>query len=204
MGTGYRERRRGGIQPRYGSFEVLVAAADRALYAAKEAGRDRTEVARDVAPRTRTPPPPLRERTPTKTPEPAPKTVLVVDDDDAVRRFLVRALAKAGYQTQDTDDPHEVIRRYEDGTADIDLLITDVMMPRMNGLTLVDRISGFAPDLRVVYMSGYMHGQVSWEGLPGSVVSFLEKPIDLAKLLETVRDALYGEPCPQVTGTADL
>ena len=183
-----------------GSCELLIAAADRALYAAKDAGRDRIEVARDVAPPPPPPPPPLpvplpvRERTPTRTPEHAPETVLVVDDDDAVRRFLVRALTKAGYHTEDTDDPHEVIRRYEDGKHDIDLLITDIMMPRMNGLTLVDRISGFAPDLRVVYMSGYMHGPTSWDGLPGSVVGFLEKPIDLAKLRRTVRDALDERP----------
>ncbi len=179
-----------------------MAAADRALYAAKEAGRDRIEVVQDVAPRTRTPP--LGGRTQTGTLERVTATVLVVDDDDSVRGFLTRALAKAGYQTQDTDDPHEVIRRYENGADDIDLLITDVMMPRMNGLTLVDRISGFAPDLRVVYMSGYMHGQVSWEGLPGSVVGFLEKPIVLAKLLRTVRDALDGDPSTEVERTADL
>ena len=190
-----------------GSCELLIAAADRALYAAKDAGRDRIEMALDATPRTRTPPPPppppLGESTPTKTPERTPQTVLVVDDDDDPRRFIVRVLAKAGYHTEDTNDPHQVIRRYEDGKHDIDLLITDVMMPKMNGLTLVDRVSGIVPNPRVVYMSGYVQGQTSWAGLPGQVCGFLEKPIDLAKLRETVRDALDRDPSTQVEGSAD-
>ncbi len=69
-------------------------------------------------------------------------------------------------------------------------------MPKMNGLTLVDRLSGLQPDLRVVYMSGYMHGLVSWAGLPGGIVGFLEKPIRPEELLATVREVLDGQPAP--------
>ncbi len=179
-----------------GSYEVLVAAADRALYAAKEAGRDRIEVARELAPAKRRAPP--AERAPVARPRRprGAESVLVVDDDPDVRRSLVRMLARAGYQAKECDDPDEVIRRYEEGKDKIDLLITDVMMPKMNGFTLVDRVSSFVPDLRVVYMSGYIRGQVSWAGLPGSVVGFLEKPIQLAELLRTARDALDKQPSP--------
>ena len=121
---------------------------------------------------------------------------MVVDDEPKVRRTLLRALGRAGYQIEESDDPEEVIRRYEDGKDEIDLLITDVMMPKMNGLTLVDRVSSFVPDLRVVYMSGYMRGEVSWAGLPGSVVGFVEKPIEMAELLASAREVLDEQPAP--------
>ncbi len=179
-----------------GSYEVLVAAADRTLYAAKEAGRDRIEVARELG--RRIAPPPPAETAAVASPHPhrrrGAEVVLVVDDERAIRRSLVRILKRAGYRAEESDDPGEVIRRYEDGQDNIDLLITDVMMPKMNGLTLVDRISSFGPHVRVVYMSGYMRGQVSWSGLPGSVIGFLEKPIAKADLLRTVRNVLDEQP----------
>ena len=181
-----------------GSYEVLVAAADRALYAAKDAGRNRVEVAPElepVRPVTR-----QAESLPVSTSggQGMAERVLVVDDDADVCGFLARALTTAGYHAEESNDPEDVIRRYSDGAVDFDLLIADVMMPKMNGLTLVDRLSSFVPNLRVVYMSGYMHGQVSWAGLPGSVVTFLEKPIRLAQLLQTVRGALDEQPTPLV------
>ena len=75
-------------------------------------------------------------------------------------------------------------------------------MPKMNGLTLVDRVSCFVPDLRVVYMSGYVHGQISWAGVPGSVVGFLEKPIERAELLRTVRHVLDQQPSAEAPAVA--
>jgi diguanylate cyclase (GGDEF)-like protein len=182
-----------------GSYEVLVAAADRALYAAKEGGRDRIEVVQEFVPGKRrisysalaapvesAAQPSLREK------------VLVVDDDPEVRRSLASLLSRFGYHSEHTDDPHEVISRYRDGATDIDLLIMDVMMPKMNGLTLVDRICALGRDVRVVYMSGYMQGEVSWAGLPGWVVGFLEKPIEAQQLLAMVRDVL-DDPGPDST-----
>ncbi len=84
------------------------------------------------------------------------------------RRKPVGTGSRSRKKSFQTDDPNEVVRRYREDTTTVDLVITDLMMPRMNGLTLVDTISGLVPELRVVYMSGYMHGEVSWAGLPGS------------------------------------
>jgi FixJ family two-component response regulator len=64
------------------------------------------------------------------------------------------------------------------------------MMPEMSGLTLVDHLVGFDPDLRVVYMSGYVQRPVSWAGFPGKIVAFLEKPAEIHDVLSTVRSVL--------------
>lgn len=177
-----------GYQEGMGSHEVMVAAADRALYAAKEAGRDRITVAETYRADKIVTRPGERRLGVQAAPERGRETVLVVEDDLALMDALVRMLRAAGYRAEGTDDPEAVVRRYRDGPPD--LLLTDVMMPRMNGLVLVDRVVRVRPDARVIYISGYLHKEVNWAGLPGAVVGFLEKPIELEGLLATVREVL--------------
>jgi len=167
------------------------------IYRRALAGRDRIEIAREFAPaQKRISYSAVRRPLEGPSGPTVQERVLVVDDDPDVRRSVVRILNRAGYQTEDADAPDRVIARYQAGAPDIDLVIMDVMMPKMNGLTLVDRISAFAPDVRVVYMSGYIHGEVSWAGLPGSIVGFVEKPVDLERLLATVRTVLDDPSSP--------
>jgi len=171
-----------------GSYEVLVATADRALYAAKQAGRNRVTVAEPV--KTMAPPPPA---TPLATPKPLSggggETVIVIDDDPGMLRSVGRLLGRAGYRVEETDDPDTVIRRFGEA-APPDLLVTDVMMPRMNGLALVDRILTSHPGLRVIYLSGYLQEDVSWAGLPGAVTGFAAKPVAPHDLLAMARNVL--------------
>ncbi len=172
-----------------GSHEVLVAAADRALYAAKAAGRDRTVVAeRHTGER-----PALRPLAGVAAQSlGAPRgteSIVLIDDDLDVRRSLQRLLSVAGYQVEATDDPEEVLRRFQEEPVPR-LLVTDIVMPRMSGLTLADRLLAHAPGLRVVYLSGYLQKDVAWAGLPGMVVGFVPKPVELKEFLAIVRDVL--------------
>ncbi|MBI4421344.1 MAG: diguanylate cyclase [Gemmatimonadetes bacterium] len=179
-----------------GTHEVLVAAADRALYAAKQAGGDRVEAAhrRSVAV-----PAPV-QATATDVEPPRSKggeTVVVVDDDPDVLRSVGRLLKQAGYGVQASADPEAVLGRLRDGAFTVDLLVTDIVMPKMSGLTLADCAGVSRPELPVVYMSGYLQREVSWTGLPGAGVGFVTKPIDPAKLLATVRLVLDRRPPPK-------
>lgn len=178
-----------GFEQGMGSHEVLVAAADRAVYAAKEGGRDRTALAERYAggrPARR----PIADVTAQSLGAPrGTESVMLIDDDPDVLRSLERMLKVAGYRVEATDDPDEVLRRFQDGMPP-DLLISDIVMPRMSGLTLADRVLQHAPQLRVVYLSGYLQKDVAWAGLPGVVVGFVPKPVELKDFLTTVRDVL--------------
>jgi diguanylate cyclase (GGDEF)-like protein len=167
-----------------GSREVLVAAADRALYAAKAAGRDRVELAKDDAWV------PERPSAPRVSAAQSRHRVLVVDAEPEVRESIVVLLKEQGYITEEAGGAQEANRLVSDAKEPFDVLITSVTMPRTSGFTLVDGITADTPDLRVIYMSESLRERVSWPGVPGVVHRFLEKPIDRDVLLETLKDAI--------------
>jgi diguanylate cyclase (GGDEF)-like protein len=170
-----------------GSHEVLVAAADRALYAAKDAGRDRVEVATDEAWVSGRPSAP-RVSSPQQR-----RRVLVVDSEPEVRQALTTLLQESGYLTEETGSAQEASRMMLEAAEPFDALITSLTMPRTSGFTLVDQLTEAAPDLRVIYMSESMRERVSWPGVPGIVHRFVPKPVDGALLLETLKEAIEEE-----------
>lgn len=117
---------------------------------------------------------------------PAP-TVLVVDDEEAVRRFVCRVLERDGYRALAASGPDEALDAVRRPDAPIDLVLTDVQMPRMAGHELVPRLLARRPSLRVLYMSGYAGDA------PPALAPLLEKPFTAAALVAAVRGAL-AEP----------
>jgi CheY-like chemotaxis protein len=115
---------------------------------------------------------------------------LVVEDEPVVRSLAVRALVDQGYQVlQAADGPSAlaVARAYE---GEVHLLVTDVVMPGMNGRELAERLAAERPGLRVLYVSGYTDHAVVRHGVLEEGIAFLSKPFDLRELVRTVREVL--------------
>jgi two-component system cell cycle sensor histidine kinase/response regulator CckA len=115
-------------------------------------------------------------------------TILLAEDDPAVRQLTERILTTAGYRVLvgvDGEHALDVAR----GHADIDLLVTDVIMPGMNGQQLADRLTDLRPGLPVIFTSAYTRGVLTHTG-DGRTVAFLDKPFTAAALTEKVRSVL--------------
>jgi diguanylate cyclase (GGDEF)-like protein len=174
-----------------GSYELLVGAADGALYRAKEGGRDMVCIAAPVAAPVAAPAPALE---PAQAATGRLPTVYVVDDDARVLSTVKRMLNNRGMVVWGTSSPDEAIRSFTEAAPDDRpaLIITDIIMPTMTGTRMMEQIAKVDPAVRVIYMSGYVHGENFWTGMPGSVVAVMEKPIVPDKMRETVARALAG------------
>jgi two-component system, cell cycle sensor histidine kinase and response regulator CckA len=121
------------------------------------------------------------------------ETILLVEDQDAVRDFARRVLRGAGYTVLEARDGEDALRVARQRQGSIDLLVTDVVMPRMGGPPLAKLLAQDRPGLRVLFMSGYADDAISRCGSPGAVGSFLQKPFDPVRLACMVREVLDAE-----------
>ncbi len=121
------------------------------------------------------------------------ETVLVVEDETAVRRMTVRALEGKGYTVLEADSPREAMRLAQEQGAAIALLLTDVMMPEMNGHALAATLRAAHPQLKHLFMSGYPMRDGEGDGQMEDAAHFLAKPFTLAALTAKVREVLDGE-----------
>jgi CheY-like chemotaxis protein len=115
--------------------------------------------------------------------------VLVVEDEPTVRTMAVRTLEEAGYRVYQASHGGEALDLIEGAAAQVDLVVTDLGMPEMDGHELARRLRADRPVLPVLYMSGY--------GDAGSVTPFLQKPFspdDLVERVATVLAAVKSEP----------
>jgi two-component system cell cycle sensor histidine kinase/response regulator CckA len=110
------------------------------------------------------------------------ETVLVVDDQEFVRDVIKLALEGAGYTVLEARSPVDAIELARDRGEEIDLLVTDVVMPEMDAFELVDRISCEIPKIRVLYTSGYTDA--------GAEGPFIQKPFTPTQLVEKVGSVL--------------
>ncbi len=116
--------------------------------------------------------------------------ILVVEDEDTVRRIVVQTLTRSGFEVHQASDGLEAMQLLSDPAEKFDLLLTDIVMPAMTGIELAERIAELRPNLVVIYMSGYA-AEIVGDGtpLPESAV-LLRKPFSLSSLLRTVNDQL--------------
>ncbi len=115
-------------------------------------------------------------------------TILVVEDAPSVRRMVCAMLSQTGYNTVEAGDGAEALRMLEQ-TEDVRLVLTDVIMPVMDGAELARQLARVRPDLRILFMSGYMDDDVVRS--LGKVSSlFLAKPFTATVLQDRVRQAL--------------
>jgi len=122
-----------------------------------------------------------------------PATILVVEDEEIVRRFVVTALAEAGHTVLSAANGAEALALCEAEASAIDILLTDVVMPGLGGRELAEQVRALRPGISVVLMSGYTETTASPE-LDGRPVAFLDKPFSPAALLRVVRDAVARRP----------
>jgi two-component system nitrogen regulation response regulator GlnG len=116
------------------------------------------------------------------------RTILIADDDRAIRTVLSQALTRAGYNVRATSSASTLWRWVEDGEGD--LVVTDVVMPDENGLDLLPRIKRVRPDLRVVVMSAQSTFTTAVKAAQRGAFEYLPKPFDLKELLNVVERAL--------------
>ena len=118
------------------------------------------------------------------------ESVLLVEDEDAVRRVVLRQLDSSGYRVREAASPHEALRLFTAAPQSFDVLLTDVVMPGMPGTQLASRVRDLRPDLPVLFMSGYTTGPApGGQELP-SDGSLLYKPFDRHTLLTALHRVL--------------
>jgi PAS domain S-box-containing protein len=124
------------------------------------------------------------------TPQRGTETILVVEDEDLVRRVAVRALRSAGYAVLDAPDGAQALRVAAAHPGPVHLAITDVVMPGMGGREVAEALRRDHPATAIVFASGYLDDAIVHQGIQQSEVAFLPKPYDVGSLLAKVRETL--------------
>ncbi|MGH6877158.1 MAG: ATP-binding protein, partial [Rhizomicrobium sp.] len=124
-------------------------------------------------------------------------TILLVEDEEAVRSFAARALKLRGYQVLEAAGGEEALELVRRHPGAIHLLITDVVMPNMDGPTLVRAVRRLRPDLAVIFMSGYAEEAFRRHDENAADLHFLAKPFGLKQLAAKVKDVLSNAPEPK-------
>jgi signal transduction histidine kinase/ActR/RegA family two-component response regulator len=127
-------------------------------------------------------------------------TILLVEDEEAVRSFAARALKLRGYNVLEAAGGEEALEIVKQQPGAIHLLITDVVMPNMDGPTLVRAVKRLRPDMAVIFMSGYAEEAFRRHDERAEDLHFLPKPFGLKQLAAKVKDVLAGSPAPKRTG----
>ncbi|MBD3278539.1 MAG: response regulator, partial [Candidatus Aegiribacteria sp.] len=118
------------------------------------------------------------------------ETILLAEDEPSILEMATRMLKSLGYRVLFASSPEKAIVHARENSGEIDLLITDVVMPQMNGRELAKRVGRFNPELRCLFISGYTANVIAHHGVLDEDVHFLQKPFTRKELSENVRNCL--------------
>jgi PAS domain S-box-containing protein len=118
------------------------------------------------------------------------ETVLLVEDEPAVRALAAMILGRIGYRVLSAEDGPGALRVWKEHASDVDVLLTDVIMPQMSGVELAQKLRALNPQLRVLFMSGYTDDTIAKHGLRPGEISMLEKPFTAESLAAKLRAVL--------------
>ena len=127
------------------------------------------------------------------------ETVLVVEDEEIVRTLVCDVLEEEGYQVLCASDGIEGLRMAKEFDGHIHLLVSDVIMPHMNGPELAEKLTAARPGLRVLYISGYSNNDISEHGVVDTQIELLQKPFTPQTLARRVRDVMEERSYSQVS-----
>jgi two-component system cell cycle sensor histidine kinase/response regulator CckA len=118
------------------------------------------------------------------------ETILLVEDDEGMRKVASRILSGGGYRVIEAGDPDEAEKKFREDDGIIGLLLTDVIMPDGNGHELARKLIGLNPELKILYMSGYSDEIIAHHGIIKEGIRVVQKPFPAKDLLKQVRKAL--------------
>ncbi|MBN2429379.1 MAG: transporter substrate-binding domain-containing protein [Deltaproteobacteria bacterium] len=121
------------------------------------------------------------------------ETIMLVEDDTSILKFISQKLESSGYKLLPASRPLDALALAENHEGDIDLLITDVVMPEMNGKDLAEHLLAQHPDLKCLYMSGYPANIIAQQGILEKGIHFLQKPFTVQKLAIKIRAILDNQ-----------
>jgi PAS domain S-box-containing protein len=125
-------------------------------------------------------------------PQSGRETVLLVEDEPAILRMATQLLQRLGYHVLPAPTPSEALHIARSHKGVIDLLITDVVMPEMNGRQLCDQLSDIVPGLRALFMSGYTNNVIAHHGVIDEGIQFIAKPFSMTEFAKKIRTILDG------------
>jgi PAS domain S-box-containing protein len=126
------------------------------------------------------------------------ETILVVEDEEDVRGLTVRILERQGYRVLEASCGNDALLLSKERIEPIDMVLTDVVMPGMNGPQLADQLMHLHPKMQVLYMSGYTDNAVFHQGILGEGVNYIQKPFTIDGLMKKMREVLDKNSSPIV------
>ncbi len=128
------------------------------------------------------------------------ETVLVVEDEEVLRKLTAEILSSLGYTVLTAGHPQEALEVSRSYEGKIDIMLTDVVLPQMDGKSLFGKLSPERPDMKVLFMSGYAGDAILHHGVLDDGLNFLPKPFDVESLARKLREVLERPPADSSTG----